>query len=245
MPVCSICGRKDADVKLVKAHTIPRFLNKSKNNRGVFKICMACEMLRAEKEYSIYQSLSMSENVEFYKSFLRSTFEIESLVEAKLLDRSVENSMNRLLYANVIAVVEAYLSDSFISTVMSDPVLIRKVVETDPEFKKRKFDYNDVYSAFEGVEATVRDYLANLIYHNLSKVSRLFNSVLSVSFPSNLSNIYRAIEIRHDIVHRNGKSKDGVDTEIKKSDIQELLRDSRQFIEFVNKQLPVAPKQDA
>lgn len=194
--------------------------------------------MRAEKEYAIAQSVFMSENVEFYKSFLKSTFKIVSLVEAKLLDRSIENSMNRFLYANVIAVIEAYLSDSFISTVMSKPALIRKVVETDPEFKKRKFDYSDVFFAYEKVETIVREHLANLIYHNLSKVGRLFKSVLDISFPQDLKNIYRAVEVRHDIVHRNGKSKDGIETEITKLEIHDLIKNSRQFIGYVNSQLP-------
>lgn len=245
MSSCEMCGRGGDEVRLVRGHAIPRFLDKSRSNRGTFKICMECEMIRAEKEYSIAQSLYMSESVEFYKSFLKSTFEIESLSGAKLVDNSLQNSMNRLLYANVIAAIEACLSDAFISTVMSDPLLIRKVIETDPEFKNRKFELSEIYSAYEGVESTVREYLANLIYHNLSKVSRLYGSVLEVSFPSDLAQIYRAINVRHDIVHRNGKSKNNVDTKIDESDIHDLLDNSRKFVEHVNKQLPSNSNQNA
>ena len=88
------------------------------------------------------------------------------------------------------------------------------------------------------MESTVREYLGNLIYHNLSKVGRLYRSVLVVVFPKDLSKIYRAIEVRHDIVHRNGKSKSNSEVNIDKSDIHDLLEISREFIEHINKQLP-------
>ena len=238
MPSCEICGRGEEDIPLLKGHTIPRFLDKASSSRGVFSICIDCESVRAEKEYAIAQTLYMSQGFEFHKSFLKSTFEIESLAEAKLVDKTLQNSMNRLLYANIITAIEVYLSDAFITIVLADNRFIRKVIELDPEFKKRKFDLSEIYSTYESVESTVREYLGNLIYHNLSKVGRLYRSVLVVVFPKDLSKIYRAIEVRHDIVHRNGKSKSNSEVNIDKSDIHDLLEISREFIEHINKQLP-------
>ncbi len=84
----------------------------------------------------------------------------------------------------------------------------------------------------------VREYLVNIIYHNLSKVQNLYKTVLEIKFPNNLSPIYKAISIRHDIVHRNGKSKDGQALTIKKSDVVTLLNCAREFIADINRQLP-------
>jgi hypothetical protein len=199
---------------------------------------MDCEMERAEKEYSLYESYIISPNKEFYNTFLQSTFEIEALVEAKLQGSRLRKSLNRLLYANVISALETYLSDAFINIVMSNPALIRKVVETTPEFKKRKFDLSEIYIRYDSLETQVGEYLANVIYHDLAKVKNMYMSVLGIEFPDDLSKMYAAISNRHDVVHRNGKNKNGNTLEIGKEEITALIFISREFVEHINLQLP-------
>ena len=113
-----------------------------------------------------------------------------------------ERLLSKLLYANVITAFETYLSDTFVYTVISFPPLIRRVVESDPEFSKRKLDVSDLFRRHDGIRNEVAEYLEGLIYHNLPKVRELYRSALCVNFPKDLSSIFKAIEIRHDIVHR-------------------------------------------
>ncbi|ELB2078747.1 hypothetical protein QNZ73_004760 [Vibrio parahaemolyticus] len=195
-------------------------------------------MSRASKEFSLYQSYSIAENKEFHNTFLQATFEIESLSEAKLIDRQLQTQMNRLLYSNVITALETYLSDALFNIVMSNPDLIRKVVETSPEFKNQKFDLSEIYNKYSNLESLVAEYLVNIIYHNLSKVSQIYRSVLGVEFPKKLSAIYKAITIRHDIIHRNGKDKNGQPIILEKADVHQLLSDIRTFVAEVNVQIP-------
>lgn len=196
-------------------------------------------MNRAEREYLLYQSYSISANKEFYKNFLKSTFEIESLAEAQLIDVSLRGSLDRLLYSNVISSLETYLSDALINLVMADSARIRLVVETVPEFKSQKIDLSEIYSKFETMDSLVHEYLVGLIYHNISKVQKIYSSVLGVNFPSDCSDLYVAIQKRHDIVHRNGKNKNGEPLEIAKEDVLNLVTISRKFVDFINVQLPV------
>ncbi|ENP8324489.1 hypothetical protein M2G54_22145 [Vibrio vulnificus] len=195
-------------------------------------------MERASKEFSLYQSYSISENKEFHNTFLQATFEIESLSEAKLIDRRLQTQMNRLLYSNVITALETYLSDALFNIVMSNPDLIQKVIETSPEFKNQKFDLSDIYKKYSSLESLASEYLVNIIYHNISKVSQIYKSVLGVNFPKKLSPIYKAITIRHDIIHRNGKDKNGQSIILDKGDVHQLLQDVRAFVAEVNLQIP-------
>jgi hypothetical protein len=242
MRSCFICGRSGDEVRLRKAHAIPRFLDKSKKNQDIRNICRDCEIKRVEQEYILYQSYAISANKEFYNTFLQSTFEIEALAAANITGR-IKISLDRLLYANIIAAVETYLSDAFINIVISNPDLIRKLVETNPEFKKRKFDLSDIYNKYESLESEVREYLVNIIYHNLAKVKNMYKSVLNIDFPSDLSRLYTAIMNRHDIVHRNGKNKEGQLLNVNKKEITELISDSRRFVEHINLQLPILSEQ--
>ena len=237
MKTCAICGRSEEEVRILKGHVIPRFLDKSKDNRSIFTICMECDQKRAEKEYSLYESYRISENKEFYSSFLKSTLEIEALLDAKLPEQ-FKKSLYKLLYTNIITSLETYFSDALINIVMSDKSLVRKVIETTPEFKKRKICVSDLYLAYESIEDEVREYLVGVIYHNLAKVKSMYGAVLGVEFPADLSDIYSAIVDRHDLVHRNGKNKDGNSLNIGGSEVSELLIKVRKLVEEINLQLP-------
>lgn len=46
--------------------------------------------------------------------------------------------------------------------------------------------------------------MENIIYHNLNTVSQIYNATFKIRFPS-CEKIKKAIKLRHDIVHRNGK----------------------------------------
>ena len=237
--VCPSCKNSVPTHHFVYEHSIPRFLDNSKQNKGKFKICKDCSADNSADEYSLYLVYSASENKKFYNSFLKTTYEIQSLVMTPLHDETLRKSLNRLLYVNTIAALETYLSDAFINTVTNEDSLIRLLVETDPEFRNRKFDLSQVYIKRDEIEQDVNKYLAEIIYHNLGKIKPMYKSVLGVDFPENLSYIFRAIKTRHDIAHRCGKTKAGEDVDISKEKVSELVEITREFVEVVNKQLPV------
>ncbi|MFC1685194.1 HEPN/Toprim-associated domain-containing protein [Pseudomonadota bacterium] len=175
-------------------------------------------------------------NTRFFSVLSESLSEIEALV-ADGDKYSNELLMAKLLYANVITAFEAYLSDTFIYTVVSFPPLIRRIVETDPEFSKRKLDVSDLFRRHDGIRDEVANYLEGLIYHNLSKVKQLYKSVLCVDFPKDLSAIFKAINIRHDLVHRNGRNKEGEGHRIKLEAVIELITSIRIFVDNIDTQV--------
>jgi hypothetical protein len=66
----------------------------------------------------------------------------------------------------------------------------------------------------------------------------MYESVLSISFPDDLSAIFKAIQVRHDIAHRSGKNKNGIQVLINKEDVSDLIFKVRDFVGKINKQLP-------
>ena len=65
-------------------------------------------------------------------------------------------------------------------------------------------------------------YLSDIIWHNLSNISELYKIAFNIVFPRDIGEIYRAIETRHHIVHRNGRKKDGTEIVITPENIIEL-----------------------
>ena len=174
-----------------------------------------------------YDSIAISsKHLEAFQNSLR---DITALLDTRLED-CVEQCFLRLLYVNVITALETYLSDLFISSINADRNLLRRFVETNPEFKSEKISISDVFKASEGIEQKVKSYLMDVVWHHLARVKPMFKDTLEVEFPTDMSGLFKAVLIRHDLVHRNGKSKDGVSHVISKTDISDLIRMVEAFV---------------
>jgi hypothetical protein len=173
---------------------------------------------------------------EYYNNFSGAILDIERLLKSKVED-SVSRRFLRLLYVNVVTALETYLSDAFISTVVNALLLMRRFIETTPEFKAEKVSLADVFKAAEGVERTARAYLIDVVWHHIERVRPMYHATLNVDFPDDLSAIYRAVLTRHDIVHRNGKTKDGNEIIVTPKDISKLIEAVKAFVEHIEGQL--------
>lgn len=72
----------------------------------------------------------------------------------------------------------------------------------------------------------------NIIYHNLGRVKAIYNNTINVDI-GNIQERSKAVQIRHDIVHRNGKNKNGNNHAITKEDIIALADSVSSFIERI------------
>lgn len=175
-------------------------------------------------------------DIEFYANFRIAVLNIAKLIEARV-DPSVKASLNRLLYANVITALESFLSDAFITTVLDEPTALRKFVETTPEFQKEKIPVSDIYRQMGELREKVSKYLGEMIWHNIPKVKEMYKDTLGIDFPPNLKNVITAITVRHDIVHRNGKTKNGKEHKISLGDLGALLRSVEGIVLQINTEL--------
>jgi hypothetical protein len=177
-------------------------------------------------------------NVDYDHNFQASIQDIVRLTNAEV-DDSVRSSFHRLLYANIITVLEAYLADAFIKTTLRDPSLIRKFVETTLFFKKERIKISEIYNKMEGLKHRVTEYLGKVMWHDLAKVKGMYRDTLGIELPENMPELYRAIMIRHDIVHRNGKTKVGVEHNITLENIVSLIAIVRSLVESINAQFAI------
>ncbi len=176
-------------------------------------------------------------NITSVITFEQSISDVKDISNIQLSEKH-RKIFNKLIYSHIITILETYLSDTFINTIMTNESCFKKFVMVNKDFKKRKLSLNEIYTRSDEIKKEVAEYLAELIYHNIAKVTSLYKDVLSINFPS-LSAIYKAVNIRHDIVHRNGKTKDGTEINIDDSDIEKLINDVETFVKHINKHLPI------
>lgn len=173
---------------------------------------------------------------EYYGNFTGAVLDIKKLQNTKV-DDSVAPCFLRLLYVNVITALETYLSDAFISAVVNAPILMRRFIETTPEFKAEKVSLADVFKAAEHVERKARAYLIDVVWHHIGRVKPMYRATLGIEFPEDLRAIFRAVDTRHDMVHRNGKTKDGKEIPITPQDLTQLISVVEAFVQHVDTRL--------
>jgi hypothetical protein len=179
-----------------------------------------------------YLFRSSAESLGQKDAFRQSALNIERLLEAKV-EAADRQCMLRLLYVNVITALETYLSDKFISSINADEKLLRKFVETTPEFKKQNLPLSEVFNARENISSSVQEHLLEVVWHRLDKVQPMFRDTLGIMFPSDVKELHRAIILRHDCVHRNGKKKDGTERVLNESHVKGLLSEASKLVTWI------------
>ncbi|GHV03636.1 hypothetical protein AGMMS50229_03260 [Campylobacterota bacterium] len=187
----------------------------------------------ASKDYDYDDIDTISEYRENFDSAIVS---IESLLDTKV-EKRVSDCFYRLLFANTITALETYLSDAFIHTVAPDQTLMRRFIESAPEFKNQKCSLSDVFKIVETVEQRAKGCLDSLVWHNLKRVRPMYRATLGIDFPDEIGSIFTAIDKRHDIVHRNGKTVSGDEVCIEQHDVVSLISTVNSFVEYIDVQL--------
>lgn len=168
-------------------------------------------------------------------AFQTSVMDILSLLAQPPEAPPDKKCLHRLLYVNVVTILECYLSDFFISRIKEDSKLLRRLIETTPTFKEQKIRVSDVFQTMDAIEKRANSYLASLVWHRLDDVSKLYEKVLGVIFPSDRNALNNAIKVRHELVHRNGKKQDGTEHEIGEADIRSVIKIAEELVSHIEK----------
>jgi len=207
------------------------------------------EWQRLESEY--YDLLSSGElyfDEAYYTQDYPEDWDIEGKTKYEIFSETINNSSELLnihiesdlirrnllvmLFGHVVAAVEAYLSSTFIQTVMSSEQHIKSLVETDPIFAKQKFSMKEIFVTKENLENTIKQYLLDIIFHDIKKIKPMYKSVLDIDF-GNVSWLFEAVTLRHDCVHRAGYNKEGNEIDLNESNVKSLIENSEEFISTI------------
>ena len=196
-------------------------------------------LLKNPWQTNIYDYFKEDIKSDYYREFQLSIKNIKKLLELKLNidEKRLRDFLIRILYANIITAMETYLSDCFIEKIINNKKFIPKLLELIPEFNDKKFkNLKKAYDWFENINDNIIDDLLGISFHNLAKVKSMYENILNIGFPQDLGDIFRAILNRHDIVHRNGKTKDNEEILITKLDLDILIESVSEFIKNVELQ---------
>lgn len=166
--------------------------------------------------------------------------EVTTILEAiEPLSDDVKEKLHYMLYAKIITNIETYLGDSLKSIVLNDEKYLRKFVLEYSPYKKEEFKLCDIFDKYDKIKDIVKQSLDKILYHNLWQIKQIYIKILDVDM-GDISILSKAVVIRHDIIHRNGKDKEGNVHIITKEMVSELAHTANDFIYNIDIQLPSA-----
>ena len=199
-------------------------------------ICDQWAPVEKDGDYDDRWVEDIAQITEYRENFNNGISNIQKLLPTEV-DRLASNCFYSMLFVNVITCLETYLSDAFINTVTTNTIYMRKFIESNPEFKNEKISLSSIFEEYENIEKKAKKHLSDIVWHHIKRIQPMYLSTLGISFLSDTSIIYKAIAMRHDIVHRNGKNKTGIEMPIKPVDILAIISKTNEFIENIDIQL--------
>lgn len=175
-------------------------------------------------------------NTEFFETFKREIENLTELNKQSFNNPSLDKTLRKQIYVGTIATMETYLSDAFINTTLNSQEYTKKFVKTFHDFKEHSLTLNDLFDYYDKIEKICRKALLEILYHNLSKLKGMYKDTLDIEI-GEIGEPYKAINIRHNLVHRNGKSKDGIEVEINQEIVASLLNMIEEFITKIDNQV--------
>ncbi|NEX81766.1 MULTISPECIES: HEPN/Toprim-associated domain-containing protein [Aeromonas] len=146
--------------------------------------------------------------------------------------------LQRMIFSSVITTMEAYLSDTMKRNVLNRHAIKRRFVESLDKFSKNKIASNTVFAFMDSLDQKITEEIDSISFHNVDTVTGLYKNVLLCKFPEDkVSDLKIYVELRHDIVHRNGKSKNGTTVSVTKNDLRDLMELVSDVVSHIDKQI--------
>lgn len=242
-----IQGRKDSyftqKVRNLKSHNTLVNKNFATYNSGKFQITEygkkylednqeKLKMIIAEEKF-LQQHSSIIRD--YFNEFNKSIENIKELTKITSINTTLQLHYFNMLYSSVITSLETYLADALKFHLSEKEEYLIKFVETFQDFKNVKCDFNDIFNLCSSIENTVEEGLRSFLYHNLPKIQGIYKATFDINFQP-INELMKSISIRHDLVHRNGKNKNGSNHSITKNNVLELCDKTLSFIENIEEQ---------
>ncbi|MFM1662270.1 HEPN/Toprim-associated domain-containing protein [Aeromonas salmonicida] len=147
--------------------------------------------------------------------------------------------LQRMIFSSIITAMEAYLSDTMKRNVLNRHAIKRRFVETYKSFSSDEIKGNNIFKYFDGLDQQIKFYLDREIsFHDTKHIKTLYEGVLNCKLQKDKLALIRGYaSTRHDIVHRNGRDRNGDIVDISSEDIGRLLDVVVDFVSDIDKQI--------
>ena len=190
-------------------------------------------------EYYEEQIDAIIHSLNFINQFNKEITNLKQLNEVDLGNDELQETLRRQIFSGAITCLEDYLSTTLVQEVLNNEDNFKQFVKTFRGIKNRKFDLSEIYDKLDKIRDIVKKELVDVIYHDLPKVKGMYHDALGIDFPD-IDELMSAIKTRHDMVHRNGKNKEGEKIEITKDLVVDVIEKVEVFVKEIDEKITKA-----
>ena len=188
-----------------------------------------------ENNYNKYKEINNIEEISnIIHIFNNSINSLKLLLKIKIPNHEIQKYQNYLLFSNVYTIIETLLSDIFCFKIFNNKDIQRKFLENYDEFNTKKLTFAELFDKYENIENEINATLDKFLWHKFETVMKLYEKVLDVKI--NLGYFIKYRDLRHDIIHRNGRKQKINDLDyniVEISDIEKLIENAEQIKETI------------
>lgn len=185
-----------------------------------------------EEEYQIY--LARNTPLDPYKYYQYATYDLQHLI-AENEDQPIKiKAFYRMILTQYFSAIEAYLSDRLIRLVLENPAALSALVLKNKDWEKEKISVLELANSSNSLTDWVIGRLRETVFHNFTKIDHHYIGATGIGiFPNKevRNTLMKFLPIRHDCVHRYGRSHDGKEQTVT---IESLVELSEAIDEVVN-----------
>ncbi|WP_206483874.1 HEPN domain-containing protein [Thalassotalea sp. G2M2-11] len=198
-----------------------------------------------EKEESFRAQAELEEELywlnerSYSEEYIKFNEEISKLKEMlnKIVIFEFKETIIKMTYAHSVTLLESYLSDTLKLLVVKHPNLLENAILNVDGLKKAKFSLTQINKSPNGVVSLVLGELSDYLYHNIPKVINVYSAVLGCKLNLDISEIDTVTKVRHDIVHRDAKTKDGSPIVLNEEVALKAVTDIEIFVHALQEQI--------
>ncbi len=203
------------------------------------QLCLEQEM-HWQEEYDYYITLTLQEANNIFEKDLS---ELETMINSSQISSP---TFYKMCYAHVVTILEVYLEDIVKSLIMSSEGFLANTINNVKPFCDETFNLGDVFLENDslrkdGLRKFALSQLSDTVFHNIPKILQILCGILNRKLKVEIGDICRITTRRHDIVHRNGKNKDGELIEVSLSETKSALETVKKFSENLRSEISTAP----
>jgi len=197
------------------------------------EFAMMLEAQELEAEYQWFKKQSYSE---IHKTFIREIKTLRELVTTQVAIHH-EQTFYKMMYAHSVTLLESFLGDTVKSLVVKNNKYFENAIRNVDDLKKSKFSLTEISVQADGALGLAVKSLSDVLYHNIPKVSKILDAILGCELSLKLDKTVHITKVRHDIVHRNGKTiKDDL-IHIDVDTVKQAIDDIEEFVESLQLKL--------
>lgn len=201
------------------------------------------------KEYDDYQEYLFDEaehqaelkwlkengSSQIHKFFMDELNALESIAQKNLVNEGrllfMFNSqlITKMAFAYSVTLLEAFLGDTLKSLINENNKYLENAIANVDEVKKAKYSLSELRGTNIDVKSLAIRKLSEILFHNIPKVKVVYEQVLGKSLPIDISSVNKIAEIRHHIVHRNGRTLDGENIVVTAEDLSNAIICIKEF----------------